>query len=611
MAKGLGAAPENMLPPAPAPAITMALPPCSLAPPHHPAASSSSTNHVFLPSTAEWAHFISLAAVITLLPVLLVLAGLLRRIICLRAARRVAPHGGSTARRGSGVIAPAVATAAEHRLEAKQIAASKLRWAVSISLQLAGSMLFSVGLVERMLSRWSTTPDYLYSIDDTLSMLSDGVLAIGFCLMLLGLLPTDRVPTFVVSAVLCALWLTLGSINWPAALKFGDVTWGSEESDSKSDFEYGVGIYKAYELVVYTVAALALPLLHARDRYLRLASPRRNLRHLWRVSRALLLGSSFGFVFIGVLGTRVGSGTGNRYHPRDHLVVAAMHLACAAVFTPRMRAAVHTWLGRLVSRGNAQHAAVVAGLVSGSAPNVALSLARQRFRVLPLERLALDDLLDGRQRGQAQQLFSRSVPAELGACDAFVSHSWSDDARAKFAALQHYDARFRRQSGGRSPDVWIDKACLDQTDIVGNLKCLPINLAGSATLLVVPGPSYPGRLWCIMEFFVYLDMGGKLDNIQVSPLVPTADAAAAAADGASSSLRSLQRELARFDAAKASCFMAQDRDHLLAVIETGWGSLTPFNHLVRKAFAECLATPDPNNTAAATDDSDEQADAKA
>ena len=38
-------------------------------------------------------------------------------------------------------IEPAVATAAELKLEAKQVAASKHRWAVSISLQLVGSML--------------------------------------------------------------------------------------------------------------------------------------------------------------------------------------------------------------------------------------------------------------------------------------------------------------------------------------------------------------------------------------------------------------------------------------------------------------------------------------
>ena len=113
------------------------------------------------PNAAEWALFLSLCSVLTLLPVLLVLAGLLRRMLCSRAARRVAPGGGVKTGRGSAVIEPAVATAAELKLEAKQVAASKHRWAVSISLQLVGSMLFSLGLVERMLSRgrmdWART----------------------------------------------------------------------------------------------------------------------------------------------------------------------------------------------------------------------------------------------------------------------------------------------------------------------------------------------------------------------------------------------------------------------------------------------------------------------
>ena len=40
---------------------------------------------------------------------------------------------------------------------------------------------------------------------------------------------------------------------------------------------------------------------------------------------------------------------------------------------------------------------------------------------------------------------------------------------------------------------------------------------------------------------------------------------------------SLQGRLKNFDAAKACCFLDADRQHLLAVIESGFGSFAPFN----------------------------------
>ena len=47
----------------------------------------------------------------------------------------------------------------------------------------------------------------------------------------------------------------------------------------------------------------------------------------------------------------------------------------------------------------------------------------------------------------------------------------------------------------------------------------------------------------------------------------------------------VRRSLQRFDAAKAKCFLAADRQRLLAVIETGFGNFAPFNSLVRSLFS--------------------------
>jgi hypothetical protein len=51
----------------------------------------------------------------------------------------------------------------------------------------------------------------------------------------------------------------------------------------------------------------------------------------------------------------------------------------------------------------------------------------------------------------------------------------------------------------------------------------------------------------------------------------------------------IYRSLARFDARKAQCFLAQDRQKLLAVVQTSFGTFGPFNRIVRGFFAEELS----------------------
>ena len=69
-------------------------------------------------------------------------------------------------------------------------------------------------------------------------------------------------------------------------------------------------------------------------------------------------------------------------------------------------------------------------------------------------------------------------------------------------------------------------------------------------------------------------MGGSRDDVEVR-LLDDAEA--------------LVRLLARFDAGKARCYVPQDRERLLAVIEAGFGTFQPFNRIVRGIFADKLA----------------------
>ena len=50
----------------------------------------------------------------------------------------------------------------------------------------------------------------------------------------------------------------------------------------------------------------------------------------------------------------------------------------------------------------------------------------------------------------------------------------------------------------------------------------------------------------------------------------------------------LKGQFATFDAGKARCFLASDREHLLAVIEAGFGDFYVFNRVARNLLARRL-----------------------
>ena len=63
---------------------------------------------------------------------------------------------------------------------------------------------------------------------------------------------------------------------------------------------------------------------------------------------------------------------------------------------------------------------------------------------------------------------------------------------------------------GREPTLWIDKYSIDQSNIENSLAALPVYLAGCSRLVILSGATYLQRLWCIIEMFVFMEMGGDL-----------------------------------------------------------------------------------------------------
>ena len=98
------------------------------------------------------------------------------------------------------------------------------------------------------------------------------------------------------------------------------------------------------------------------------------------------------------------------------------------------------------------------------------------------------------------------------------------------------------------------------------------------------GPTYCSRLWCVMEIFTFMRMGGTRERIEVKMLMhkDLTDPAAAK--------KVLKRQFATFDAANAECFLPKDNDkhRLLAVVEAGFGDFKVFNQHVRSIFDDRL-----------------------
>ena len=107
---------------------------------------------------------------------------------------------------------------------------------------------------------------------------------------------------------------------------------------------------------------------------------------------------------------------------------------------------------------------------------------------------------------------------------------------------------------------------------------LPLYLAGVRRMVILAGPSYLSRLWCVMEVFIFM----RIKDVSAgSALISQFFTVKLLGDSTD-----LVLSLARFDAAKAQCRYDRDRQKLLAVIEASFGTTAPFDELVVKVFNE-------------------------
>ena len=203
-----------------------------------------------------------------------------------------------------------------------------------------------------------------------------------------------------------------------------------------------------------------------------------------------------------------------------------------------------------------------------------------------------------------------------------VIRRWRDDAVAKWHTLNEWAQGWKDANPGLRDDeehplIWFDRACLDQQNIDASLAGLPVYLSGCKLLLVLPGETYTSRLWCVMEVFTWLSLGRDHD-MTVMPIMPPitktitsladagaqldSDVSVSEASTASQSrwmrashtvlaqremLRLVREAILTFRAQRAQCFKPEDRDRLLGIVESSFGTFHEFNSRVRTALLNC------------------------
>jgi hypothetical protein len=510
---------------------------------------------------ADAAQSFGIAFLVSLIPMLIPVS-----IWCSRrcsSKRRVTRARSSV---GDELTAQAAQGAATHKLESASRAAGKMRLRVTGSIFQLGCIGFAIGFTP-LASAFTSGRDNRAAIG-TIPAWMSFVGFPGFALIYLAPLPTDAVAV----RAACAISLVTFTFFGVIFLLFGLLGFTAEEYDVGFMLTFLLGgvsnLVVAGGIIPTLFCSCCCPK--------KVMGPRAALRRLWAMYRVWLVVVGGIFAYTPISARIKSQRTFNEDHQLQFgVVLLVVQLSIAFLATPRNRGRVHAFFGSLGTKSTKEaEAATISALVGGGSASNALSDAKARFRALPLAELQSTDLVSNDDTG----LFAKTAPASLGKVTGFVSHSWQDDGVAKHKQLTAWGEEAKRDDGVDAPLIWLDKACIKQDQSAeekqADIHALPVFLSGCRALVVLAGPTYASRLWCVVELFVFLKMGGERERIRVMELGGV----------------DVRVALNRFRAQEAKCFLKEDQERLLAVVESGFGSLQPFNILIRSIFIDARAT---------------------
>lgn len=207
-------------------------------------------------------------------------------------------------------------------------------------------------------------------------------------------------------------------------------------------------------------------------------------------------------------------------------------------------------------------------------PAEMLATAQKGLRLVPWECMSLG-LLEKSTCDSPNQALSLTRSCKMGEIDVFLSHSWHDCPVTKWEVLQDFAQKFFEQNG-RYPSIWLDKVCIDQTNIAEGLKSLSVSLMGCQTMLVLCGETYMQRLWCVLELLT-------LHAFDKNPKIIVHDISRPGREysGIPYKIRSLGDRVRNFKLIEAHCFDPNEEDMILSVVDAGIGGRRGFEQTIR------------------------------
>ena len=283
------------------------------------------------------------------------------------------------------------------KLKRAKAAGAAVRARISVTMGLAGGALFAVLVVA--------------VAGNGMPLRCIGVP--GPVLLLLAVLPTDRLVIYGVAAVVCVASLVCAALN---AVQAKD----DEEDDPA-----------AWTAVQYIIVVCFLLVAAATGSAARLP-PRAALQRIWASIGAAYL--AFGLIFLCICVTLVNENEmrrGSRKHQFHWLLTAELFVLGAASSWPSFRQRVHAAL--LARGGQISSAASVAALLGRNDIDHVKAEAQRKFYGVELSQVRLEDI---QQSTPDPTLFAKARHARFDEIDWFISHSWHDSPEAKYSALQ-------------------------------------------------------------------------------------------------------------------------------------------------------------------------------
>ncbi|GMH91942.1 hypothetical protein TrVE_jg867 [Triparma verrucosa] len=232
----------------------------------------------------------------------------------------------------------------------------------------------------------------------------------------------------------------------------------------------------------------------------------------------------------------------------------------------RIREDLQRWLAWKGAAINS--AAAVASLIGQRTEAELFQMLNNVFTGVPLDRVSKASIKSNQPDAELNKLAENK---KFGNVDAFFSHSWHDDADKKWEAIQLWRKEYLKHSHGKEAVVWIDKYCIDQNHIMDSLAVLPLSLAGCQRLVIFYGPTYLSRLWCIIELFIFIEMGKDVKDIELRKLDVEWK----------KGIGKMRHEILTFDAGSCDCYSKDDKARMMTLIEAGCGSVVDFSEKVK------------------------------